>query len=87
MTNDTTTCDACGTRYAFMRRKDRCPICCPDQVREDESDNYEQADWDNEEEWLICFVYCGGVFYAKKTTDPVGEKNMGSAARGLESLR
>ena len=26
---DTTTCDACGTRYAFTSYKDRCPVCCP----------------------------------------------------------
>ena len=23
---DTTTCDACGTRYAFTSHKDRCPV-------------------------------------------------------------
>ena len=43
MTNATTTCDACGTRYAFTSYKDRCPVCCPE---DDESDDYEQADWE-----------------------------------------
>jgi hypothetical protein len=43
--SDSTTCDACGTRYAFTSYKDRCPVCCPDQKREDdELDNYEQVD-------------------------------------------
>jgi len=32
-------------RYAFTSYKDRCPVCCPDQKREDdELDNYEQVD-------------------------------------------
>jgi hypothetical protein len=45
MTNDTTTCDACGTRYEFTSHKDRCPVCCPDQVSDDdESDDYELVD-------------------------------------------
>jgi hypothetical protein len=45
---DTTTCDACGTRYAFTSYKDRCPVCCPDQAREDDaSDSHEQADGEN----------------------------------------
>ena len=45
MTNDTTTCDACGMRYAFTSYKDRCPVCCPDQAHDgDATDNYEQAD-------------------------------------------
>ena len=49
MTNATTTCDACGTRYTFTSYKDRCPVCCPDQVREDdESDDCEEADWEYE---------------------------------------
>ena len=43
MTNTTTTCDACGTRYSFTSCKDRCPVCCPDQKREDD---YEEADWE-----------------------------------------
>ena len=47
MTNDTTTCDACGMRYTFTSYKDRCPVCCPDQKRgDDESDDYEEADWE-----------------------------------------
>jgi len=45
MTNATTTCDACGMRYAFTSHKDRCPICCPDQtLYGDATDNYELAD-------------------------------------------
>jgi hypothetical protein len=44
---DTTTCDACGTRYAFTSHKDRCPVCCPDQVAEGDPDGYEQEDWEN----------------------------------------
>ena len=48
---DTTTCDACGTRYVFNNYKDRCPICCPGQSREDdELDSYEQADWENSDD-------------------------------------
>jgi hypothetical protein len=47
MTSDTTTCDACGTRYAFTSHKDRCPVCCPDQERDDDSSEYEQPDEDN----------------------------------------
>jgi hypothetical protein len=51
MTNDTTTCDACGTRYVFTSYKDRCPVCCPEQKREDdEPDGYEQADWKNDDD-------------------------------------
>ena len=41
MTNDTTTCDACGTRYVFTSYKDRCPVCCP---VDDSSDDDEQPD-------------------------------------------
>jgi len=44
MTNDTTTCDACGMRYAFTSCKDRCPVCCPDQADNGSSGEYEQAD-------------------------------------------
>jgi|GEM_PF-1534883 len=40
---DTTTCDACGTRYAFTSIKDRCPICCPKE--DNEPDDYELDDW------------------------------------------
>ena len=47
---DTTTCDACGMRYAFTNYKDRCPVCCPDQVKEDESDGYEPDDWGDGED-------------------------------------
>ena len=43
MTSDTTTCDACGTRYAFTSHKDRCPVCCPKQ--DDKLDDYELDDW------------------------------------------
>jgi hypothetical protein len=45
MTNNSTTCDACGTRYAFTSYKDRCPVCCPEQARED--DNHELPDEEN----------------------------------------
>ena len=45
---DTTTCDACGTRYVFTSRKDRCPVCCPDQSHEDDPDGYEQEDWEDD---------------------------------------
>jgi hypothetical protein len=48
---DTTTCDACGTRYVFKNYTDRCPICCPGQAREDdELDSYEQADWEDRDD-------------------------------------
>jgi hypothetical protein len=43
MTNATTTCDACGTRYAFTSYKDRCLVCCPGQARDDDEPD-EQAD-------------------------------------------
>jgi len=43
---DTTTCDACGTRYVFTCYKDRCPVCCPEQTHKDDvSDDRGQADW------------------------------------------
>ena len=43
MTNATTTCDACGTRYAFTNYKtDGCPVCCP--VDEDEQEEYDLVD-------------------------------------------
>ena len=45
---DTTTCDACGKRYPLTSRKDRCPVCCPEQ--EDESDSYEVDDWGTSED-------------------------------------
>ena len=42
MTIDTRTCDACGTRYAFTSRTDRCPVCCPvDEPDFDPSDELE----------------------------------------------
>ena len=44
---DTTACDACGTRHAFTSHKDRCPVCCPDQMREDDPDGYEREDWED----------------------------------------
>ena len=44
MNNDTTTCDACGEHYTFTSYKDRCPVCCPDQLRDGASDNHEQPD-------------------------------------------
>jgi len=45
---DTTTCDACGARYVFNNYKDRCPVCCPDQICEDDASNTRaQADWEN----------------------------------------
>ena len=49
MTPDTTTCDACGTRYTFTSCKDRCPVCCPKEVQDDESDDYAQEEWNYEE--------------------------------------
>ena len=51
MTSDTTTCDACGTSYVFTSYKDRCPVCCPDQARDDdEPDDHEQADEENDDD-------------------------------------
>ena len=47
MTNDTTTCDACGTRYEFTSHKDRCPVCCPKD--EPVEDDYELDDWENDD--------------------------------------
>jgi hypothetical protein len=43
MTNNTTTCDACGKRYTFTSHKDRCPVCCPKEG--DKPDDYELDDW------------------------------------------
>ncbi|MEN8131535.1 MAG: hypothetical protein ABFS45_15350 [Pseudomonadota bacterium] len=43
MTEATTTCDACGMRYAFKSVRDRCPVCCPEH-EDVELDEYEQAD-------------------------------------------
>ena len=48
MTSDTTTCDACGTRYAFTSHKDRCPVCCPAQ--EEESEDYDLVDVEYEDD-------------------------------------
>ena len=46
MTPDTKTCDACGTRYAFTSHKDRCPVCCPVEDKDNESpDEYDQTDF------------------------------------------
>jgi hypothetical protein len=45
---DTTTCDACGTRYAFTSVKDRCPVCCP--VHEEDESESEQTDWANDDD-------------------------------------
>jgi hypothetical protein len=44
MTNDATTCDACGTRYAFTSYKDRCPVCCPQPARDDDSLDDQEPD-------------------------------------------
>jgi hypothetical protein len=55
MTPDTTTCDACGTRYAFTNYKDRCPVCCSGQMCDDDSSvDYEQPD---EEEQVLEFNF------------------------------
>jgi hypothetical protein len=48
MTPATTTCDACGKRYAFTSHKDRCPICCP-VTEDDELDNYDQIERENDQ--------------------------------------
>jgi hypothetical protein len=46
---DTTTCDACGKRYAFTSYKDRCPVCCPVEDKDDESsEGYDQTDFEND---------------------------------------
>jgi len=44
----TTTCDACGYRYAFTNYKDRCPLCCPAQ--EEESEDYDLVDVEYDED-------------------------------------
>lgn len=43
---DSTICDACGQRYEFTNYvTDRCPICFPEQKREDDSfSDYELFD-------------------------------------------
>ena len=46
---DTTTCDACGARYAFTSHKDRCPVCCPAQEADDDPDCYDQTDRDEDD--------------------------------------
>jgi hypothetical protein len=48
MTSDTTTCDACGKRFAFTSHKDRCPVCCPVQKKDEDSpDEYDQTDFND----------------------------------------
>lgn len=32
---DSTKCDACGIYYEISNYRDRCPVCCPDQKRND----------------------------------------------------
>jgi len=32
---DSTRCDACGAHYEMTNHKDRCPVCCPGQKRND----------------------------------------------------
>ena len=49
MTNPaTTTCDACGTRYAFTNYKDRGPVCCPTQ--EEEPEDFDLVDVEYEDD-------------------------------------
>jgi hypothetical protein len=45
---DTTTCDACGTCYAFTSNKDGCPVCCP--VQEADESESEQTDLANHDD-------------------------------------
>jgi hypothetical protein len=46
MTPDTTTCDACGKRFAFTSHKDRCPVCCPVEDKDIETPGeYDQTDF------------------------------------------
>ena len=45
----TTTCDACGNRYAFTNYKDRCPVCCPVREDDDDPDCYDQTDRDEDD--------------------------------------
>jgi hypothetical protein len=46
MTNDTTTCGACGKRFVFTSYKDRCPVCCPVEDKDSESsEEYDQTDF------------------------------------------
>jgi hypothetical protein len=52
MASDTTTCDACGTRYVFTSCRDRCPVCCPDQKRED--DELDSQEWENDDDDKPC---------------------------------
>jgi len=44
MDKPTTTCDACGTRYAFTSHKDRCPVCVPKEGPEEVFEDYELVD-------------------------------------------
>jgi len=49
MTPASTTCDACGRRYAFTSCKDRCPVCCPVEEKDDElPDEYDQTDFQDD---------------------------------------
>jgi hypothetical protein len=67
---DTTTCDACGTRYVFKNYTDRCPVCCPGKSREDdELDSYEQADWQQSGR-LSDTSYCSGDDYCTTGVRP-----------------
>jgi len=49
MTLDTKTWYACGKCYAFTSYKDRCPVCCPVEDKDDESsEGYDQTDFEND---------------------------------------
>ena len=40
---------------------------------------------EHEEEWLICFVYCGGVLYTKKRRTPLGRRRWGPPLGDLKA--
>ena len=44
---DTTTCDACGRRYEFTSHKDRCPVCCPKDEPDNDSEYFDQDERDD----------------------------------------
>jgi len=62
MDKPTTTCDACGTRYAFTSHKDRCPVCCPKEYNE--PDDNELDDWsddltaESDYSYVVPMSYC-----------------------------
>jgi len=49
-----TTGAACGMRYVFTSYKGKCPVCCPDQTRDDDlSDNQSPDEAHGDNGWYL----------------------------------